>query len=106
MWFFPLLTLACNWFYGKRFRATHTLLSAREGEFTNGKTGKAAVKYGSDNSKIVTTNINGITTKKVYDSRGILRQLTSNDKSTGNTTIKKYDETNGNKGKRRPMWNQ
>ena len=59
----------------------------------NGKTGNASVKYGSDNSKIVTTNINGITTKKVYDSRGILRQLTSNDKSTGNTTIKKYDET-------------
>ena len=59
----------------------------------NGKTGKAAVKYGSDNSKIITVNINGVTTEKIYDSQGRLRQITTKDKSTGNTTINKYDET-------------
>ncbi len=84
-----------NW--GNYTVATNAKQSNNSIEFKikdkNGKTGNASVKYGSDNSKIVTININGITTKKVYDSRGILRQLTSNDKSTGNTTIKKYDET-------------
>ncbi len=90
-------TFAKNTSWGNYTVATNAKQSNNSIKFKikdkNGKTGNATVRYGSDNSKIVTININGITTKKVYDSRGILRQLTSNDKSTGNTTIKKYDET-------------
>ena len=59
---------AKNTSWGNYTVATNAKQSNNSIEFKikdkNGKTGNASVKYGSDNSKIVTININGITTKK------------------------------------------
>ena len=58
-----------------------------------GKSGKVNIQYATDGSRILTTTINGVTTEKTIDANGKTVKSVTTNKSTGETTTAKYDES-------------